>query len=91
MTTRTDPEKHREQVRAANRARHRATRSLIAKYRSEWDQLYAKEAAKEGVEPKPRDTPEIARLRAQIEQLGRKLDEARGKQGKPRPRSGKTS
>lgn len=83
MTTRTDPEKHREQVRAANRARHRATRTLIMKYRAEWDDLYAKEAAKEGVEPKPRDTPEVARLKAQIEQLGQKLEAAK----KKRPRS----
>lgn len=75
--TRTDPQRHREQVRAANRARHRATRMLIMKHRDEWDALYAKEAAKEGVEPKPRDTPEVARLRSQIETLGRKLDQAK--------------
>ena len=75
MTTRTDPERHKEQVRAANRARHRATRALIEKHRGEWDKLYAKEAAKEGVEPHPRDTPEVARLKGQIAQLSRKLDE----------------
>ncbi len=82
--TRTDPERHREQVRAANRARHRATRTLIMKYREEWDNLYAKEAAKEGVEPKPRDTPEIARLKSQIENLGRKLEQAKRKRPKAR-------
>lgn len=70
---RTDPERHKAQVRAANRARHRATRELIDRHRAEWDALYAREAAKEGVEPKPRETPEVAGLRSQIAELSAQL------------------
>jgi hypothetical protein len=66
---RSDPERHKEQVRAANRARHRATKQLIDRHRLEWDALYEKEAAKEGVQPKPREGAEIATLRDQIANL----------------------
>ena len=41
MTTRTDPEKHKAQVRAANRARYRAVQQLIARHQIEFDALYA--------------------------------------------------
>ena len=67
--TRTDPERHREQVRAANRARHRANKRLQAKYPLDWDVFYAEEAAKEGVEPKPRVGNEVAEMRGQIAAL----------------------
>lgn len=75
--TRTDPEKHREQVRAANRARHRATKTLIERHRSEFDLLYEIEAAKEGVEPKPRtDVGEIDSLRQQVARLAAQVQSA---------------
>lgn len=72
MTTRTDPEKHKEQVRAANRARHRATKRLIANHRAEFNAMYMAEAEKEGVTPKPlsrEPSTEVATLRAQMEEM----------------------
>jgi hypothetical protein len=74
MSQRTDPQKHREQVQAANRARHRATKRLIEKHRDEWDALYAHEAEKEGVTPKPRETVDVASIHAEIAALRTKLD-----------------
>lgn len=67
---RTDPEKHKEQVRAANRARHRAVRRLILEDPERFNRYYAEEAAKEGVTPQPRSTAsEASILRKQIDQL----------------------
>ena len=71
---RTDPERHKEQVRAANRARHRAVKRLIAMHPGEFDILYADEAKKEGVEPKPRTKSEVAQMQSQIERLTAALD-----------------
>lgn len=74
MTQRTDPEKHKAQVRAANRARHRATKRLIANHREEFDALYAHEADKEGVSPKTRETATVlASMQAQIADLQARL------------------
>jgi ATP-dependent DNA ligase len=77
---RSDPEKHREQVRAANRARYRAVRLLIAENQSEFDKLYAQQCRLEGVVAKgphasrrdrrDRLEAEIAELRAAIAELG---------------------
>jgi len=53
MANRKDPDKHREQVRAANRARYRAVKRLIDAHAAEFDTLYAEEASAEGVSPKP--------------------------------------
>lgn len=71
---RVDPERHREQVRAANRARHRATKTLIAAHRREFDALYALEASKEGVSPKTTAAEdEVTSLRKQVEGLAAQL------------------
>lgn len=44
-------EKHREQVRARNRAWYRAVRELVKAHEDEFDELYKVEAIKEGVAP----------------------------------------
>lgn len=44
-------EKHKEQVRARNRAWYRAARALIKTHQDEFDTLYLDEATKEGVSP----------------------------------------
>ena len=49
---RSDPEKHRRQIAAANKARYDATKALIALYPDDFDRLYAIEAEKNGVDPK---------------------------------------
>jgi hypothetical protein len=51
MTNRTDPEKHREQVRSANAARKEAVDMLIALHPKQFDRLYAFRAAVRGVSP----------------------------------------
>ena len=73
MVTRTDPEKHKAQVRAANRARYRAVQALIAEHPERFDDLYAAEAAAEGVTPKPREKVDAASLQAQIKELTKRL------------------
>jgi uncharacterized protein YPO0396 len=75
MVTRSDPEKHKEQVRAANRARYRATQALISENQSRFDVLYAKYAVDEGVMPKPRGRIDVPAMQAQIAELNRKLRE----------------
>jgi hypothetical protein len=45
-----DP-KYLDQIRRSTKARLRATKILIAKYRAEFDAIYEKEAAKVGVIP----------------------------------------
>lgn len=54
---RLDWNKHREQVRRANRARYRAIQRLIELHRWEFEDFYAEEAAKEGVEAKTTAPP----------------------------------
>lgn len=73
MATRTDPDKHRAQVRAANRARYRAVQALIANHQIEFDDLYAAEAQVEGVEPKPRGRIDAAQIQSQIDTLQARL------------------
>jgi len=73
MVTRTDPEKHKAQVRNANRARYRAVQALIARHQGEFDVLYATEAAQFGVEPKPREKVDAVALQAQINELTTRL------------------
>lgn len=52
MTNRTDTERHRRQVTAANRARTKAVKALIEENRERFDDLYAQECAVEGVTPR---------------------------------------
>jgi hypothetical protein len=62
MAGRRDPEKHKDQVRRANKARYKATQALIARHRAEYDVLYEVEAEKAGVDPagpRPRQVGEI--------------------------------
>jgi uncharacterized protein YPO0396 len=73
MVTRSDPEKHRAQVRAANRARYKAVQLLIAKHQAEFDDLYADQASLEGVEPKPRERVDAVAIQAQIAELNKRL------------------
>lgn len=73
MVTRSDPEKHKAQVRAANRARYKAVQLLIGRHQVEFDTLYADQASLEGVEPKPREKVDAAALTSQIETLRRRL------------------
>lgn len=73
MVTRTDPEKHKAQVRAANRARYKAVQQLIGRHQVEFDVLYAEQAALEGVEPKPREKVDAEAIQAQIKELTKRL------------------
>ena len=73
MVTRSDPEKHKAQVRAANRARYKAVQLLIHNHQGEFDALYADQALLEGVEPKPRERVDAAALQAQIATLSKRL------------------
>jgi uncharacterized protein YPO0396 len=75
MVTRTDPEKHRAQVRAANRARYKAVQLLISAHQVEFDTLYSQQAALEGVEPKPRGRVDADHLQHQIADLQARLAE----------------
>lgn len=77
MAKRKDPEKHKEQVRAANRARYRATQRLIVENQARFDALYAEEAAVEGVTPKPRAVVDADALTAKIAELERALAEVK--------------
>lgn len=73
MVTRTDPEKHKAQVRSANRARYKATQLLIGENQERFDQLYAQQAKLEGVEPKPRGRVDAEHIQAQIAELQGRL------------------
>ena len=73
MANRTDPEKHRSQVRAANRARYRAIQRLVNENESRFDELYAEEAGREGVQPKPRGRIDADAIQHQISTLQERL------------------
>ena len=73
MVTRSDPEKHKAQVRAANRARYKAVQLLIHNHQGEFDSLYAQQASLEGVEAKPRGRVDAAALQSQIAELQERL------------------
>jgi hypothetical protein len=73
MVTRTDPEKHKAQVRAANRARYKAVQLLINAHQGEFDTLYAQQASLEGVEPKPRGRVDAEAIQNQIAELQERL------------------
>jgi hypothetical protein len=73
MVTRTDPERHRAQVRAANRARYKAVQLLISENQTRFDTLYAQQASLEGVEPKPRGRVDAVHLQHQIADLQARL------------------
>lgn len=73
MANRTDPERHAGQVRAANRARYRATKDLISEYQDRFDELYAMHARAEGVTPAPRRRIDAAAMQSQIDVLTRRL------------------
>lgn len=81
MVTRTDPEKHKAQVRAANRARYRAVQLLIHKHQHEFDDLYASQASLEGVEPKPRGRVDAEQIQSQIAELQARLRQVQPQQG----------
>lgn len=69
-------ERHRALVRAANRARAKAIKELKRRYPEEFEQLYAEQAALEGVTSKPRRLT-VRRQIAELEaELARLLDEA---------------
>lgn len=48
---RSDPEKHKNQVRQANAARAEAVNQLITLHPKQFDRLYKAAASKRGVEP----------------------------------------
>ena len=48
---RSDPDKHKEQMRRASQARYAATRRLQAAHPAEWASLYEEEARLRGVTP----------------------------------------
>jgi len=73
MPNRSDPEKHRAQVRAANRARYRALQRLVNEYQHRFDELYAEEALHEGVSPKPRGRIDAVVIQSQIDSLQARL------------------
>jgi len=73
MVTRSDPEKHKAQVRAANRARYKAVQLLIHNHQGEFDNLYAQQASLEGVEAKPRGRVDAAAIQSQIAELQERL------------------
>lgn len=75
---------HGSQVRAANRARHRARKMLVAENYDRFTEIYAEVAREEGVTPlhMPPETEwlaaELERLRAHLQ---RRLDEQDGHHG----------
>jgi hypothetical protein len=73
---RSDPEAHKAQVRAANRARYKAIRELVALHEVEFDQIYARHAAAAGVEPKPRSMLDINALKRELAEVERRLAKA---------------
>jgi hypothetical protein len=73
MVTRTDPEKHKAQVRAANRARYKAVQLLIAENQDRFDTLYNQQALLEGVTPSPRGRVDATHLQNQIADLEKRL------------------
>jgi hypothetical protein len=73
MPNRTDPEKHRAQVRAANRARYRALQRLVTENQIRFDELYSEEALREGVAPKPRGRIDVEVIQHQIASLEARL------------------
>lgn len=72
---RRDWERHREQVRLANRARYQATKRLQKMYPSVWVRVYGEECAKLGVSAKAAQVEEIRRLQREIEALEAKIEE----------------
>ena len=73
MATRSDPAKHRAQVRAANRARYKAIQALISENQGRFDTLYAEYAVVEGVSPKPRGRIDVGSMQRQIAELEARL------------------
>lgn len=73
MVTRSDPEKHRAQVRAANKARYRAIQELIRENQARFDVLYAKYAEDLGVTPNPRGRIDVVGLERQVKELQGRL------------------
>lgn len=72
---RSDPAAHKALVRAANRARYKATCLLIAAHGAEFDRLYERCAKEEGVEPLGRrNVVQADAIRAKIAQLQEQLE-----------------
>lgn len=75
---RSDPVEHKAQMAAANRARYRAQRDLIALHPQRFDELYAEECAKQVPPVIPvgrRNLTEEEQIVAEIERLQAQLDE----------------
>jgi hypothetical protein len=80
MATRSDPDKHKAQVRAANRARYKAVQLLIGENQERFDALYAAQASLEGVEPKPRGRVDADQIQHQIAELQARLKKLQAEQ-----------
>lgn len=78
-----DPDRHRAQVRARNRAYYAAVKDLIAEYPEQYRELYAREAARNGVNPRPKLT-EAEEIEKEIARLQRQLDRAQRRNGEER-------
>jgi len=70
---RTDWERHKAQVAAANRARYKAVKKLIAENRDRFDELYAMHCEVEGVTPNPKPHVNADDLLKQIRELEARL------------------
>ncbi len=68
-------EKHRDQVKAGNKARAAALKRLVQLHRGDYDRIYAEEATKLGI------SPAATRRRARIERLKQELSELEGDGG----------
>lgn len=69
---RRDPARHRRLVAAANRAKYKAVKELIARHPLEFDRLYAERAAEEGFVPAGR------RSAVQADVLAREIERLQG-------------
>ena len=74
---RTDPERHRAQQRARNRAWWRAVKQLIAEHPDEYEALYEEQARAHGVTPVSRSV-KAARIQRQIDELKARLGRVSG-------------
>lgn len=71
---RKDWEAHSERVKAANRARYRAVKTLVSRHQVEFDALYEAESKVEGVTPRT-VKDRTASLKRRIRDLQLQLDD----------------
>lgn len=76
---RSDRERHKDQVRRANKARYQAVKDLIAEYPDRYDELYAHYCSQVGVTPNPRPRLSTEELQAQIAELEARLRQQLGR------------